>query len=112
MNPLMFGYSMLGIAIVLEVIATSFLVKSEQFTKLVPSILVILLYAGSFYCLSHTLKVVPVGIAYGIWSGAGILLVTLVGYFWFKQAIDLPAIIGLIFIALGVIIINVFSKAL
>lgn len=112
MNPLMFGYSMLGIAIILEVIATSFLVKSEQFTKLVPSLLVILLYAGSFYCLSHTLKFIPVGIAYGIWSGAGILLVTLVGYFWFKQAIDLPAIIGLIFIALGVIIINVFSKAL
>ncbi|UNM95578.1 SMR family transporter [Ignatzschineria rhizosphaerae] len=112
MNPLIFGYSMLSLAIILEVFATSFLVKSEQFTKVVPSILVAILYAASFYCLSHTLKVVPVGIAYGIWSGVGILLVTLVGYFWFKQAIDIPAAIGLAFIALGVVIINVFSKAI
>lgn len=112
MNPLIFGYSMLSLAIILEVFATSFLVKSEQFTKVVPSILVAILYLASFYCLSHTLKVVPVGIAYGIWSGVGILLVTLVGYFWFKQAIDIPSAIGLAFIALGVVIINVFSKAI
>lgn len=112
MNPLIFSYFMLGIAIILEVLATSFLVKSEQFTKLIPSLLVAILYAASFYCLSHTLKMIPVGIAYGIWSGAGILLVTLVGYFGFKQAIDLPAIFGLTLIAIGVIIINVFSKAL
>lgn len=112
MNPLLFGYSMLGAAILLEVFATSFLVKSEQFTKLLPSILVVILYAASFYCLSHTLKFIPVGIAYGVWSGVGTLLITLVGYFWFKQAIDLPAIIGLALIAAGVVIINVFSKAL
>ncbi len=112
MHPLVFGYSMLSIAIILEVLATSFLVKSEQFTKIVPSILVAILYAASFYCLSHTLKFIPVGIAYGIWSGVGILLVTLVGYFWFKQSIDIPAMIGLALIAAGVVVINVFSKAI
>ncbi|RYZ50827.1 MAG: multidrug efflux SMR transporter [Proteobacteria bacterium] len=100
----------LSIAILLECIATSSLKASEGFTRLIPSIIAALGYIICFYTLSLGLKDIPLGIAYAIWSGAGILILTLVGYFYFKQAIDLPAAIGIGFILTGVLIINVFSK--
>jgi|SRR5690554_6718477 len=104
------SYLFLIIAIVLETIATSSLKGSEQFSKPIPSIITVLGYAGAFYFLSLTLKTIPVGIAYAIWSGVGIILITLVGIFAFKQVPDLPAILGLLLIIAGVIVINVFSS--
>ena len=99
------------LAIVFETVATSFLKQSEQFTKLVPSVLTVLGYAAAFYCLSVVLKSIPVGIAYAIWSGVGIILIALIGFFVFKQHLDLAAIIGLVLIIAGVVVINVFSNS-
>ncbi|WP_086980965.1 DMT family transporter [Vibrio aphrogenes] len=101
----------LGIAIVSEVIATSAMKSSEGFTKLVPSIVVISGYVIAFYFLSLTLKTLPVGIAYAIWAGLGIVLITAVAWFVHGQKLDLPAMLGLGLIIAGVIVINMFSKA-
>lgn len=103
-------YLILLVAIVLETIATSFMKQSEQFTKLIPSIVTVIGYAASFYCLSIVIKTLPVGIAYAIWSGVGIILITLIGFFIFKQHLDPPAVIGLALIIAGVVVINVFSS--
>ncbi len=102
---------LLGIAIVAETIATSSLKASEGFTRLWPSVLVVLGYGLAFYFLSLTLRVIPVGVAYAVWSGVGIVLVTLIGWFLFGQKLDIPALIGIAFIMAGVIIMNVFSRA-
>lgn len=102
----------LSIAILAEVIATSALKSSEGFTKLFPSIIVVAGYGIAFFFLSLTLKNIPVGIAYAIWSGAGITLISIIGYFIFKQQLDFPAIIGIILIISGVIVINMFSKTI
>lgn len=99
------------LAIILETIATSTLKASENFTKLIPTIITLTGYAGAFYLLSLTLRTIPIGIAYALWSGIGIVLVTLVAYFYYKQKLDLPALIGIAFIIVGVIIIQVFSKS-
>lgn len=104
------SYIFLFIAIVFETIATSALKSSEQFSKLLPSIITVLGYVAAFYFLSLTLKTMPVGIAYAIWSGVGIVLIALVGIFVFKQIPDLAAIIGFLLIIVGVVVINVFSK--
>ena len=104
-------YLILFLAIVFETVATSFLKHSEQFTKLVPSVLTVLGYAAAFYCLSVVLKSIPVGIAYAIWSGVGIILIALIGFFVFKQNLDLAAVIGLALIIAGVVVINVFSNS-
>jgi len=77
----------------------------------VPSIFTLLGYAAAFYCLSIVLKSIPVGIAYAIWSGVGIVLIALIGFFVFKQHLDLAAIIGLALIIAGVVVINVFSNS-
>lgn len=103
-------YLALFIAIIFETIATSSLKKSEQFSQLIPSIITILGYAGAFYFLSIALKTVPVGIAYAIWSAVGMILITIVGIIFFQQKPDLPAIIGLTLIIIGVIVLQVFSK--
>lgn len=97
-------------AIIFEVVATTALKQSNQFSKLLPSITVILMYAGAFYFLSLTLKTMHVGIAYAIWSGVGIVFISILGALLYKQIPDLPAIIGLSLIIIGVIVINVFSK--
>jgi len=99
----------LAIAIVSETIATSALKSSEGFTRLWPSVLVVLGYALAFYFLSLTLKVIPVGIAYAVWSGVGIVLITAVGWFMFGQKLDMPALLGMALIIAGVIVMNVFS---
>lgn len=104
------GSLYLLIAILFEIIATTYLKKSEEFSKLVPSIITIVGYLVAFYFLSLTLRTIPVGIAYAIWSGVGIVLITIIGILVFKQTPDLPAILGLAFIIIGVLIINIFSK--
>ncbi len=104
------AYLYLAIAIIAEVAATSALKASEEFSKLVPSIIVVVGYGIAFYCLSVVLKTIPVGITYAIWSGLGIVLVTIVGIFAFKQQPDLPAIIGMALIIAGVVVLQAFSK--
>ena len=103
-------YALLGIAIVAEVIATSALRASEGFTRLVPALVVLLGYGISFYCLSLTLKSLPVGIVYAIWSGVGIVLITLVAIVMYRQVPDLAAVAGLSLIVAGVVVLNLFSK--
>jgi small multidrug resistance pump len=100
------------VAIVLEVIGTSALQASEQFTKPKPLILTVISYAASFYFLSLVLRSMPVGIAYAIWSGLGVVLITLVGLVWFGQKLDTPAVIGLGLIIAGVGTINLFSSTI
>ena len=106
------GYLYLSVAIVAEVIATSALNASERFTKLIPSLISIVGYAVAFYFLSHVLKTIPVGVAYAIWAGLGIVLIAIAGAFLFEQVPDAPAIIGMALIVVGVVIINVFSKTI
>ena len=101
----------LGIAIVSEVAASSALRASDGFTRVWPTLALIVGYSVSFYFLSLTLRTIPMGIAYAVWSGVGILLICLVGWLLFGQKLDLPAIIGLTFIIAGVVILNVFSKS-
>ncbi len=101
----------LAIAIVLEVVATSALKASDGFTRLWPSLLVVVGYGAAFYALSITLHTMPVGVVYAVWSGAGVVLITLVGWLWFKQALDLPAFVGIALILAGVIVLNFFSKS-
>ncbi|MGA0615166.1 DMT family transporter [Paracoccus sp. KR1-242] len=105
-------YATLIVAIVLEVTGTTFLQRSEQFTRLVPTLMMGLCYAGSFYFLSHALRAMPLGIAYAIWSGLGIVLVSLIGLFVFGQRLDVAAIIGLGLIIAGVIVVNLFSGSI
>lgn len=94
----------------MEVIATSTLKASEGFTRLIPSVVVILGYALSFYIFSFALKTIPLGIAYAIWAGVGIVLVSLTGLFFYKQHLDFAAILGIILIFAGVMVIRLFSK--
>lgn len=104
-------YLFLAIAIVAEVIGTSALKASEGFSKTVPSIVTVVAYGSAFYCLSITLKTVPVGVAYAIWSGVGVALIAIVGWVLFDQKLDAAAIIGMGLIVAGVVVMQVFSKA-
>lgn len=110
MNPWIMGYGFLTSAIVCEVVGTSLLVKTNHFTRLVPTLGVLVLYAVSIYFLAQSLKVLPIGIAYAIWGGMGIVLIALIGVLVLGQSLDLPAMIGIALILAGVITINVFSK--
>ncbi len=105
------AWLLLGTAIVAEVVGTSALKASEGFTRLVPSVVVVLGYAVAFYCLSLVLKTLPVGIAYAVWSGLGIVLITVVAFVLYGQTIDLPGLLGMGLIVAGVVVLNVFSKA-
>lgn len=106
------AYIYLAIAIVTEVAATSALKASEEFTKLIPSLIVIVGYGVAFYLLTLVLRTIPVGITYAVWAGLGIVLVALVGAILYKQIPDIPAVIGMGLIVVGVVIINVFSKTI
>jgi small multidrug resistance pump len=101
----------LAVAIVAEVIATSMLKTTESFTRLGPSLVVVAGYVTAFYFLTLTLKSIPVGVAYAVWSGVGIVLVALVAWLWHKQTLDLPAIIGMALIIAGVLVMNLFSRS-
>ncbi|WP_428294952.1 DMT family transporter [Hydrogenophaga sp.] len=105
------AWMMLGLAIVAEVIGTTALKASENFTRLGPSLVVVLGYGVAFYCLSLVLRSIPVGVAYAIWSGLGIVLITLVAYLVYDQRIDLAGLIGMGLIVAGVVVLNLFSKS-
>ena len=100
----------LGVAIVGEVVATSTLKSSEGFSRLVPSAIVIVGYAVAFYCLSLALKTIPVGIAYAIWSGLGIMLIAAIAWFMQSQRIDAWGVVGMASIVCGVAVLNLLSK--
>jgi len=104
------AYIYLAIAIVAEVIATSALKASEEFSQLVPSMLVVVGYSAAFYFMMLTLRTIPVGITYAIWSGLGIVLVAGVAAVLYKQIPDLPAMLGMGLIIAGVVVIQLFSK--
>lgn len=97
-------------AIISEVTATSSLKASSRFTKIMPSVVVVVGYALSFYFLSLVLKAIPIGIAYAVWAGLGIVLLAVVGWIVFGQALDAPALLGMALILAGIIIMNVFSN--
>ena len=101
----------LAVAIVAEVIATSALKAADGFTRLVPALVVIAGYGIAFYFLSLALRGIPVGIAYAVWSGVGIVLISLIGWLVYGQALDLAAGIGITLIIAGVVVLNVFSRA-
>lgn len=101
----------LGIAIVAETIATSALKSSEGFSRLGPSLVVLAGYGIAFYFLSITLKSVPVGVAYAIWSGVGVVLIALVGWLVYGQKLDAPALLGMALIVAGVVTMNLFSTS-
>jgi small multidrug resistance pump len=103
-------YLLLFAAILAEVVATTALARSESFSRLIPSAITVIGYAIAFYLLSFPLRVMPTGIVYAVWSGLGIVLIAAIAWIWFGQKLDLPAMIGLGLIILGVIIVNVFSK--
>jgi len=101
----------LGAAIICEVSGTSALRSSEGFTRFWPSVIVVIGYASAFFFLSLTLKTIPVGIAYAIWSGVGTALIVLVAWIFMGQKLDLPAVFGILLIVAGVLVLNVFSKS-
>ncbi len=106
------AYLYLAIAVIAEVVATSALKATEGFTKLIPTIIVAIGYGMAFYFLTLVLKTIPLGITYAVWSGLGIILVTIIGIFLYKQIPDIPAIIGISLILSGVIVIHIFSKTI
>jgi small multidrug resistance pump len=105
------NYVYLCIAIVGETVATSTLKSTQGLTRFWPTVVVAVGYAAAFYLLSVIVQSLPVGIVYAIWSGAGIVLVTIAGCLWLKQTLDLPAVLGIGLILIGVVVINLFSKA-
>ena len=109
MNPTTW-LALLG-AIGFEVMGTTLLQQSQQFTRLWPTAGLAICYGIAFYLLTLALKQMPVGLAYAIWSGLGVVLISLIGLFLFKQKLDLPAVIGLALIIGGVVVINLFSKS-
>ena len=102
---------LLGIAIVSEVIATSALKAAEGFTRTVPSIIVVVGYAASFYLLSLTLRTIPIGITYAIWSGVGLALISVVGWVVYGQKLDTASLIGIGLIVAGVLVIHLLGKS-
>lgn len=99
------------LAIVAEVVATSALKASEGFTRLWPAVIVVVGYSVSFYCLSLVLKTIPVGITYAVWSGLGIVLITLAAWWLYGQTIDTAGLVGMGLILAGVVVLNVFSRS-
>lgn len=106
------SYALLAIAILSEVLGTTALKASDGFTKWMPSAFTVVAYGLSFYLLSHTLRVLPTGIAYAIWSGAGIVLISGIAWVFHGQRLDAPALIGMGLIVAGVMVVNLFSKSL
>lgn len=104
-------YIYLFIAVAAETIGTSALQASQQFTKLWPSLIVLVAYAFSFYMMGLTLRYMPVGIVYAIWSGLGIVFIAAIGFVVFGQRLDLPAVLGMLLIVIGILIIHLFSKS-
>lgn len=104
------NYLYLVVAILFEVVATTALKETQGFTRLGPSLVSVVGYAFAFYFLSLPLRTMPVGIVYALWCAAGIVLITAIGWIWFRQVLDTPALIGMGLIMAGVVVINLFSK--
>ena len=102
-------YLYLILAVAAETVGTTALQASQQFTRLVPSVLVVLGYGLAFYLMAQTLRVMPVGIVYAIWSGLGIVFIAAIGYMVFGQKLDLPALLGIAMIVGGILVIHLFS---
>ncbi len=100
------------VAIIFEVIGTAALKSSEGVTRLIPSVIMVVSYGAAIFLLSLVLKTIPMGIGYGLWSGIGIVLITVVGWFFYEQQLDLAALVGIGFICAGVVIIQIFSKSI
>ncbi|WP_180706151.1 MULTISPECIES: DMT family transporter [Dickeya] len=107
----MMTYVFLALAIVSEVIATTALRQSESFTRLMPSIVTVVGYAVAFYCLTLSMRVLPTGVIYAIWSGVGIVLIAAVSWVFYDQRLDWPALLGMALIIAGVAVINLFSSS-
>ncbi|MBR2657624.1 SMR family transporter [Yoonia sp.] len=103
-------YILLIFAVLAETIGTTALQASQQFTRFWPSVLVVVAYSVSFYLLAQTLRVMPVGVVYAMWSGLGIVLIAAIGYLVFGQRLDLPAVIGIAMILGGILVIHLFSR--
>lgn len=103
------AYAALGAAIACEIVATTLLQKSEQFTRVGPTLAMAACYAASFFLISIALKTMPLGIVYAIWSGVGIVVTSIIGALLFKQALDLPAVAGIGMIVCGVVVMQAFS---
>jgi len=103
-------YIYLALAILTETIGTSAIQGSRQFTRLGPSLLVVIGYAASFYFMALTLRVMPIGIVYAIWSGVGIVLIAAIGVAVYGQSLDTPALIGIAMIIVGILVIYLFSS--
>ncbi len=106
------AYLYLAIAIVGEVVGTAALKSTEEFTRLIPSLIVVVGYGTAFFFLTLALRTIPVGIAYAVWAGIGIVLISAAAWVLYKQALDAPAIVGIALIAIGVVVINVFSSSI
>lgn len=105
------GLLWLTLAVGAEVVATSMLRAADGFTRLIPSVVVVIGYCVSFWALSQVVRMMPLGIAYAIWSGMGIVIFSAAAYFIYHQKLDLPAVIGMALIIAGVLVINLFSKS-
>jgi small multidrug resistance pump len=105
------AYLYLGLAILSEVIATSTLKSTAEFSKLLPSLVVVAGYASAFYFMTLSLRSIPIGISYAIWSGVGTVLIAAIAAILHRQLLDLPALVGIGLIVSGVIVINLFSKS-
>ncbi len=103
-------YILLILAVAAETIGTTALQASQQFTRLGPSIIVVVAYGAAFYLLALTLKFMPVGVLYAVWSGLGIVLIAIIGWIVFRQSLDLPAILGIALIIAGIAVIQLFSS--
>ena len=104
------AYLYLALAILAEMIATSALKASEEFTKLVPSAIVLIGYGVAFYFMTLVLRTISIGVTYAIWSGVGIILIAIVGAIFYKEIPDVPAVVGMGLIVAGVVVIHLFSK--
>jgi len=101
---------LLVVAIICEVVGTSALKATDGFTRLGPSLLTLAAYGLAFYFLALVVRTMPVGIVYAVWSGAGIVLIAAIGWIWYREALDAPAIVGLALIVAGVLLVNLFSR--
>jgi len=106
------NYLFLTVAILCEVVATSALKLTDGFTRLLPSLITVVGYGLAFYFLSLPIRTIPVGVVYAIWSGAGIVLIAAIGYFFLDQRLDLAAVIGIVLILAGVLVVNLFSRTI
>jgi len=104
------SYMLLALGIIFEVAGTMLLPLSQNFTKILPTVGLVMFYMASFYCLTFSLKVIPIGVLYATWSGMGIFLITIFGYFIYRQSVNWQTILGLCLIIIGVILVNSFTE--